>query len=59
MPIESKYAVILAVVGFLVALWASGGSMYAAFGALALIAGAGWAVRRVARHRSRGTDDVG
>jgi Flp pilus assembly pilin Flp len=47
MPIENKYAVIAAVVAFLLVLWLSHGSLWAAFGALALIAGLGWAVRRV------------
>jgi hypothetical protein len=47
MLIENKYAVIAAVAGFLLVLWLSDGSMYAAFGALALIAGIGWAVRRI------------
>jgi hypothetical protein len=45
--IENKYAVIAAVMAFLLVLWLSGGSMFAAFGALALIAGIGWAVRRL------------
>lgn len=47
MPIENKYAVIAAVVAFLLVLWLSHGSLFAAFGALALIAGLGWAARRV------------
>jgi hypothetical protein len=46
-PIENKYAVIAAVVAFLLVLWLSHGSLFAAFGALALIAGIGWAVRRM------------
>jgi hypothetical protein len=45
--IENKYAVIAAVVAFLLVLWLTGGSMFAAFGALALIAGLGWAARRL------------
>jgi hypothetical protein len=45
--IENKYTVIAAVMAFLLMLWLSGGSMFAAFGALALIAGIGWAVRRM------------
>jgi hypothetical protein len=45
--IENKYAAISAVLAFLIVLWLSDGSMIAAFGALALIAGIGWAVRRV------------
>ncbi len=40
---------VAAVVGFLVMLWLTGGSLYAAFGALALIAGIGWAARRILR----------
>jgi hypothetical protein len=45
--IENKYMMIAAVVGFLLTLWLSDGSMIAAFGVLALIAGIGWAVRRL------------
>src|SRR5271157_3651154 len=45
--VENKYTAIAAVVGFLLALWLTDGSMIAAFGVLALIAGAGWAVRRL------------
>jgi hypothetical protein len=45
--IENKYTAIVAVVGFMLTLWLSDGSMIAAFGVLALIAGAGWAVRRL------------
>jgi hypothetical protein len=45
--IENKYAAVGAAVGFLLALWLTDGSMIAAFGVLALIAGAGWAVRRL------------
>ncbi len=41
--IESKYAVGAAVLGFLMALVLSHGSLIAGFGALALIAGVGWA----------------
>lgn len=47
MPIENKYVVIASVLAFLLVLWLSHGSLYAAFGALALIAGVGWAARRV------------
>ena len=47
MLIENKYTVIAAVVGFLLTLWLADGSMIAAFGVLALIAGTGWAVRRL------------
>jgi len=45
--IENKYAAIAAVVGFLLTLWLTDGSMIAAFGVLALIAGTAWAVRRL------------
>jgi flagellar biogenesis protein FliO len=45
--VENKYTAIAAVVGFLLVLWLTDGSMIAAFGVLALIAGAGWAVRRL------------
>jgi len=51
-PVESKYFAITAVVGFLLALLLTGGSLIAAFGAFAAIAGTGWAVYRV-RCRSR------
>jgi hypothetical protein len=46
-PIENKYAVIAAVAAFLVVLGLSHGSLFAAFGALALIAGLGWAARKL------------
>ena len=49
MLIENKYAAIAAVIGFLLTLWLSEGSLTAAFGVLALIAGIGWAVRRMSR----------
>jgi hypothetical protein len=48
-PIENKYMVVAAVVAFLLALLLSHGSLFAAFGALALIAGGGWAARRLMR----------
>jgi hypothetical protein len=44
--VENKYTAIAAVVGFLLTLWLTDGSMIAAFGVLALIAGTGWAIRR-------------
>ncbi len=47
MPIENKYVVIAAVAAFLLVVWLSHGSLFAAFGALALIAGLGWAARRL------------
>lgn len=47
MLVENKYMAIAAVVGFLLTLWLTDGSMIAAFGILALIAGIGWAVRRL------------
>jgi predicted RND superfamily exporter protein len=49
LPIENKYAMIAAVVGFLLTLWLTDGSMIAAFGVLALISGIGWAARRILR----------
>ncbi|HEX3348438.1 MAG TPA: hypothetical protein VHS58_10110 [Acetobacteraceae bacterium] len=49
MLIENKYAAIAAVIGFLLTLWLTDGSMIAAFGVLALTAGIGWAVRRLQR----------
>jgi hypothetical protein len=45
--IENKYTALAAVVGFMLTLWLSDGSMIAAFGVLALIAGARWAIRRL------------
>jgi hypothetical protein len=45
--IENKYVAITAVIGFLLAVWLSRGSLIAGFGVLALIAGIGWAVRRL------------
>ena len=53
MPIENKYVVVAAVIGFLLALLLTGGSLMAAFGVLALVAGMGWAVRRATRGRAR------
>jgi len=47
--IENKYAAIAAGIGFVLTLWLTDGSMTAAFGVLALIAGIGWAVRRLQR----------
>ncbi len=49
MMIENKYMAVAAAIGFLVMLWLTGGSLYAAFGALALIAGIGWIVRKIFR----------
>jgi LPXTG-motif cell wall-anchored protein len=46
LPIENKYAAIAAVIAFFLMLWLTDGSLIAAFGVLALIAGIGWAVRR-------------
>jgi len=46
MLIENKYVVVVAVLGFLLTLLLTGGSLVAAFGILALVAGLGWAVRR-------------
>lgn len=47
--IENKYAASAAVLGFLLAIWLSDGSLMAGFGAFALIAGIGWAVHRLLR----------
>jgi hypothetical protein len=46
-PIESKYMAGAAVVGFLLMLLLTGGSLFAAFGALALIGGIGWIALRL------------
>ena len=51
MLIENKYAVIAAVAVFLLVLRLTGGSMFAALGALGLIAGVGWAARKLLQHR--------
>ena len=48
-----KYVVVASVLGFLLVLLLTDGSLMAAFGILALIAGMGWAVRRVTRARTR------
>jgi hypothetical protein len=52
-PLESKYMAGAAVVGFLLMLLLSGGSLFAAFGALALIAGIGW-VAKLLMHQGSG-----
>ncbi len=49
--IESKYAVAAAVVGFLLALALSHGSLMAGLGVLALVAGIGWSWRLLSRRR--------
>ena len=51
-PLENKYMVVGAVVAFLLALLLSHGSLFAAFGALALIAGIGWVAHRLLRRTS-------
>ena len=48
-PIENKYMAGAAVVGFLVTLLLTGGSLIAAFGALALICVIGWSAHRMLR----------
>ena len=48
-PIESKYMAGAAVVGFLVTLLLTGGSLIAAFGVLALVGGVGWVAHRLLR----------
>ena len=54
--IESKYAVGAAVVGFLLALLLSHGSLMVGLGALALIAGVGWVGQRIFQHQREGRD---
>ncbi len=49
MPIENKYIAVAAAIGFLLMLWLTGGSLYAAFGVLALIAGIGWVIHKLFR----------
>ena len=46
-PIESKYTAGAAVVGFLLTLLLTDGSLIAAFGALGLMAGIGWVAHRL------------
>ena len=48
-PIESKYMAGAAVVGFLLTLLLTGGSLIAAFGILALVGGVGWVAHRLLR----------
>jgi ABC-type Fe3+ transport system permease subunit len=48
-PIESKYMASAAVVGFLLTLPLTGGSLIAAFGVLALLGGIGWVAHRLLR----------
>lgn len=47
MPIENKYVVIAAVILFLAAVVLTDGSLWAGFAMLGLVAGIGWAVRRL------------
>ena len=54
--IENKYAAAAAVVGFLLAVWLSDGSLMAGFGAFALIAGIAWAIHRMLRPASNRRD---
>ena len=51
MLIENKYVVVGAVLGFLPALYVTDGSLMAGFGILGLVAGLGWAVRRLTLSR--------
>lgn len=46
-PVESKYVAVAAVIGFLLALLLCHGSLFAAFGAFALVSGTGWAAHRL------------
>jgi hypothetical protein len=48
-PIESKYMVGTAVMGFLLTLLLTGDSLIAAFGVLALIGGIGWVAHHLLR----------
>jgi hypothetical protein len=48
-PIESKYMAGAAVAGFLLTPLLTGGSLIAAFGALALVGGIGWVAHRLLR----------
>ncbi len=47
MLIENKYVAVAAALGFLLALFLTHGSLVAAFGIFALVAGMGWAVRKL------------
>jgi hypothetical protein len=51
-PVESKYMAAAAVVGFMLTLLLTHGSLIAGFGVLALIAGIGWVAQRLMRARS-------
>jgi len=53
MLIENKYVVVAAALGFLATLFLPGGSPMASFGVLTLVAGTGWAVRRLFHARAR------
>ena len=53
MLIENKYVVVAAALGFLLALYLTDGSLMAGFGILALVAGIGWAVRRLSHGGAR------
>ena len=46
MLIENKYVAVASGLGFLLALFLTHGSLVAAFGIFALVAGLGWAVRK-------------
>ncbi len=47
--IENKYAAAASIIGFLLALYYSQGSLMAGLGAFALIAGTAWAIRQMTR----------
>jgi hypothetical protein len=49
LPVENKYVAVAAAIGFLLALWLTDGSLRAAFGVLALVAGIGWIAHRLLR----------
>lgn len=51
MLIENKYVVDGAVLGFLLALYVTDGSLMAGFGILGLVAGLGWAARKFTFNR--------
>jgi hypothetical protein len=51
--IENKYAASASVIGFLLALYFSHGSLMAGLGAFALIAGIAWATRQITQRPER------
>jgi hypothetical protein len=55
--IENQYVVVVAITAFLLALVVSHGSLMVGLGVLALIAGLGWAERRMFHRRNAGSQN--